>query len=1300
MFKKIAQNVTTFLILTGLYFAYARGFVLVRRLIGLEPPVLVNREVLRARKSATALEKTRLAEVAFGAGHWSTDPDLPISYYYADRGYWIYSKKLEKLNNGQRILLRPFAMIWKSRDSEKLQTAVSDEAVLDMDQPLGVSKKKGDQSGHVVHAKLEGNVRLRDNKGTLDPIDDLRIGDPLPYIEFDDRKLQIYSDKRVVVYDGIEHKVEGTGMVIDLRPNDPAPPPRPGVAAAPAPSTNSGFNGAKTIWLNKDVVVSIRDVGASGVLPGSTRSPGSEPVPLRVRSDGPMRIDLPRPHLDSPRLVGPPAPAEPTVVQFQRNVEVQRGSKEIDQLNGDTLLLLFRQGDPKPNSTNSTVGSLELRWLKASGHAVWLQSQAQEMVARGNELIYERPGPNKPDKIYFRSTATTRVWVEKINRDVGRKISSIDAYRAFDITIYDDGKPGGPQSVVARGPGMMESRPARDQEINRTASWEDEFQMIPAVLGEQQLKRILLKGRPRLHDLSQGDLEAEDSIIAYLEQLESPPAEDAEVVKKKGDQPKNQDKKQKPISVSAEQEAAKPDPKAETKPPAGAMGGPGGNYRIVRLEAYDHAHLSKPGQDLTAIERLTADFKKPPKPDDAKPADGAESTADAKTKGEAVAKNDQTDASKTEKPETEQPKPEEPPPQNVVAVARRIDAKMLQAAGATQGTIETARLYGAVKVHQDPKPNEKKGSDVGGEAVEIASQGDGLMRFQVHRRDPRSKEHLDDADVPPAFVDTSDNRRLEGDWIVVDQKADRLNVPGPGKLVMITYKDILSNSEDDSSQPRSPGAIEAKRDVKADRTVYKPAFPLEGGEVIEGQNPNSKAKAEPKIITITWLKGMTFLGKPILKDGTKSTAIARFVGTVVASTDDSRIVCDDMETDFDQPVSFAKAGILSGQPGAPKRAKPIGPDDRADASKAGEALKPAEPPLPNPDILQVRCRGNADLQALTYYPDRSALENKRRITGDFVIYDKPSGHFWVEGKGIVRLYDRDKGDPLTKGVFANGAGAKPPAGRAPQRGANGPARNSAPSPARSNQPGRTRRTSAQLGAEGGGANNLAAAVRGGAERGAQTPQLAPLILTRIQFQQGMEGRFSSTERKANDNGPRQADFFGQVEMLRAKVEDEVKDLDPDRAPSDLVRLTSDVLQVLGVPDTRPRPAGEKAEDVTYAIAVGNAIANTNDKVIRAAKITHSSATDIVYCYPSPGGEVLMFQRYGNQEPARSSGKILKYNTRTREAEWTDSSNGVYFMEKGGRLGDPGPNIKKPKPPKSRLRRLTPSDKERESFGGS
>ena len=131
----------------------------------------------------------------------------------------MYAKEYERLNDGKRVRLRPFAIIWGGRDGKGLKTATSDEAVIDLDKAIGEVSGPGDSAMHVVHARISGDVRLRDNKGTPNILeDDLLIG-PMPYVEYDEPSLQIRSDSDVVIQDR-DMRITGFGLQILLRPKE------------------------------------------------------------------------------------------------------------------------------------------------------------------------------------------------------------------------------------------------------------------------------------------------------------------------------------------------------------------------------------------------------------------------------------------------------------------------------------------------------------------------------------------------------------------------------------------------------------------------------------------------------------------------------------------------------------------------------------------------------------------------------------------------------------------------------------------------------------------------------------------------------------------------------------------------------------------------------------------------------------------------------------------------------------------------------------------------------------------------
>ena len=365
MFKKLLKAGITFTLLLGCYFGYVRAFgYLVDQLKAERPDEDIAIPIHSSRSKQYAQQ---LARLAFGANHWTVTGDQPFAYYNAERGFWIFALQEEEVPgyDGKRLHLYPFAMIWKSSDGKNIQMLTAESAILDLNQPIALSSKQNTEGLKVKHAHIERNVRIRDDRGTpLLLADDMNIG-PMTYLDFDDATQQITTESHVVIVDP-DQTIIGDGLVIQLRRPDPDGLPS---------SSSGGFGGVEYAILMKNHRVTLRDVGESGVFPGNNSSKKAaapakavqvaasasaskagaqggkpqapvEPVPLHIRGDGLMRIDLPPDGL--PVAVGPPAPPAPTLVRFERNVVALHGrpDKQPNQLDCDTLRLTLIPGAP------------------------------------------------------------------------------------------------------------------------------------------------------------------------------------------------------------------------------------------------------------------------------------------------------------------------------------------------------------------------------------------------------------------------------------------------------------------------------------------------------------------------------------------------------------------------------------------------------------------------------------------------------------------------------------------------------------------------------------------------------------------------------------------------------------------------------------------------------------------------------------------------------------------------------------------------------------------------------------------
>ncbi|AGA24563.1 RNA polymerase sigma factor [Singulisphaera acidiphila] len=180
-----------------------------------QPATTVGKNEVR-KPSKTKNEATETAIRAFGPTHWSANPALAVRYYNHERGYWMYAEEYDRLNDGKQLRLRRFALVTKPRNGQALKTASSDQALIDLSQPLGVPNTWSPLK--ILQTRLEGNVRINDSQGTPDPANDLAIG-PLPYAEFDETSLNIRSESDVTI-EGRGMRITGSGLSIQLSPKD------------------------------------------------------------------------------------------------------------------------------------------------------------------------------------------------------------------------------------------------------------------------------------------------------------------------------------------------------------------------------------------------------------------------------------------------------------------------------------------------------------------------------------------------------------------------------------------------------------------------------------------------------------------------------------------------------------------------------------------------------------------------------------------------------------------------------------------------------------------------------------------------------------------------------------------------------------------------------------------------------------------------------------------------------------------------------------------------------------------------
>jgi hypothetical protein len=1311
--KKLLKLVTVFTLLVGCYLGYVRAFAaLVTHLTAARR---IDDIAFTVRDSRSKKEAVVRAREAFGPKHWTADDELQLRYYNSERGFWMYSQKETRVMeedgvkyDGRRIKLKPAAIVWRARDGSSTKTAISDEAIIDFNQPLSFNVKPGAEPIVVKYARLLGNVLIRDDRGTpADQSDDLVIG-PLAYVDYDDTKLQIISDSDVLIVDR-DTRVTGHGLLIQLRPK--------AIATAPG-SHAAGFEGAQSAQLLQNVDILFSDVGKTGMLPGSVtteetapgkvvmrartgrpeastkektkgKAPADAPTPLHVHCDGPMQVDLPKPPL--PVKVGPPAPSAPTYVHFTRNVVVRRGELDglPDQLNSDNLDLTLVPADSptqgkskkpigsgqsgekvaranddtaKPSEASATpavgtarpagmLGDLALQRVKATGHAVWLQLPNHGLKIRCNELIHEAGKPGAQSLTYFRGDASRKLLVEKFDYSeepptiagerAKRKLESITHIWTMDATLFDDTGDMNRANLVARGPGRLETRPApaesgtthQDVPPIRTAVWQDQL-LLKNELGpgrKIEKKILILKGQPKVVDqVQKTSLDAADTIVTWL--TPKPTRSEAQATGKSRN--------------------------------SGQSGTPNSSFQIEKLLALRDVHLVAPSKNLTARERLEAKFDELIKPVAAPPADanGSGETSSAPA-GQPAASDG---GAPEENPKQAAPaSPEKPAERNMIVVANRVDAKIVidpskqenkkdagkSARGRSSGPVSLSsssnegdsgyeirevRLFGGVSLHQDPSPGKLKGEDATGEGLILVTDGPGRAIFNLYDIDPtlpkEEREAIRKRSVPPARVVTED-MTIEGERIGVNQQTDQAWAYGPGKLVQLTERSMLTD--------RAP----TEKTADNDEDVEPLPMPDEPPRVKEKRTRAGKVLSDKVPLVITWGEKMIFSGRSVDPQN-HPAAKAEFYQNVRAEMQDALLYAKDTMTSYtNKPIPLADLGKMK-----KANAESQSNDARDERTSTTE---------PKADLTLLDLVGDAIVISRKVDPDRPVLLSLQKITGKRLLYDRRTGEFQVPGEGIVYLYDRGNNNQAIQG-------------NAPMADSN----------RRTIRP-----TSAQVDDQPGKKRNKSNA-------------LPPLVLTQIKFSREMRGRVGTG--KATDTAEtRWAEFFGDIEAARARVPNERTIVNYDRPPADTYFLTSQTMRVV----TEPPPPGSSrnAPARNFLKAWENAYARTSDTMIQADEITYDSYNDLLYARGQEGRPVQVVQQTGTGQPGSPMrAEAVRVNPKTGAADLIDPEAVQMLDHRTGTRPTPvkptDPDAKKPKKPKKPYN-LPRNSVERKGFTG-
>jgi hypothetical protein len=1294
--KKIFKAVTVFCLLVGCYFGYVQVFaIVVHQMTSVrrtkEPDVWIRHDSDSMRASI------RLAKTVMPPGDWSTRDDLNFRYYSAERGYYMYAQEIEQIQeengvryDGKRLRLKPFLAIMTSRDGRKIQTITSDRAIIDLNQALGFNANAEGETLKVKHVRLEPNVVIHDNKGTPnDPTDDMTI-DQLTTLEYDEPTQRITSESHVVIRDS-EMVTSGDGLLVQLYNSNGS-----------ASGDSSGFDGVKYLELFRNVDVLMNDIGKSGMMRGAKAprrtategalsarldlakgpdakvqtEPEEQPTPLHLTCDSKMRVSPAKTRL--PVLVGPPAPPVPTIVTFDRNVVVLRGciDEQPGQLTCDNLkLMLIPSEEPPPRRSpaekSGLFGGLTLKRAHATGHAVWLYLPADGIKLRCNELIHLRQAPEKPDLTYFRGDLTRPLELEKIDlvQDVDSadrgKVKSITHIRTVDATAYDKGFGFDSADVVATGPGRLDIQPGRGQPVDRTAIWQDKLEVQNDVDPDGKIKQkiILLTGnRPVFMEKSRGSsIDSARSIRVWLI-------------------PKT-------VLASNDIRTAK-----DGQPPERSSLGSGG-FDIKRLLAFQDVHLLAPAKSMIGRQYVDAVFVQSPPvlaPSNVASTGTANAEDLASTTGLDSAPAENQVAAKDEEPK----KPSEPP---MVGSADRIwvEIEMMPKSrgqttigketaqtktartgskpgssdgllGDQQSEIRMARLWGSVAIHQDPAEGKTKGQDAFGEAIYLDNPAKNKAITFVYQRNPRETRLLP-GPLPPARVENDEKTitATGGDGVIVmNQATDQAWVEGPGVLTQLAIR-----------TPNTPTASPASN------TGPKTTDAQAGTSSEQGANSKPKTRAgrlmsDKVLSTIHFSEGMEFNGKSINPEG-RPAGRADFYGVATALLEDALLRGEEGIIAYtDRPVPFAQLGAL----GAPK------PQEVEPASTEGGREKVANE---GPQLAIIECYCNAIGISRKVDPDRPEVLQQQRIEAtELLVYDRRTGNFHVPGKGKVYLYDRSD-NSKAQGMNLNG-------GSFPSTKPAATVRTVTPTSSRSST--KATRSTASAAARGRSSNQAQPATK---PANAKASELPPLVLTQIHFLKGMKGRFGSTSER-DPTEVQWYEFFGNIQLARAKASSPQSRLNFDKLPADGMFLTSQTLRVRTEPPPVGSPPSTPARD--YVKAWERAYVYSSDKSLQADVITYDSEKDLIYAFGEGGRGVNYAQQLATGQPASQGlAKAVRLNPKTGAAHFVENASIQFIDQNSGSRPQIAPivdpDFKKKKPPKKGFR-IPSSSVERRGFIGT
>jgi polysaccharide biosynthesis/export protein len=145
-----------------------------------ERPAEVREDPTRSLATSKPVQATvELFRQSFPEGHWTAREDVKLRYHDAARGLALCGQAYDVTDGGRRVHMKPFAMIWTSRDGKVRKTLTADQAVFDLARPFG-SFGADMEILRPTQVRMSGRVEIRDGdkKATAFRADNIRFDVP------------------------------------------------------------------------------------------------------------------------------------------------------------------------------------------------------------------------------------------------------------------------------------------------------------------------------------------------------------------------------------------------------------------------------------------------------------------------------------------------------------------------------------------------------------------------------------------------------------------------------------------------------------------------------------------------------------------------------------------------------------------------------------------------------------------------------------------------------------------------------------------------------------------------------------------------------------------------------------------------------------------------------------------------------------------------------------------------------------------------------------------------------------------